>query len=70
MSNLENPVPAELFTVANTLHLFCYYFISVSRIDGIRTCLEDYIEEINVKSDAEKMKYYQISKIIIALYYC
>ena len=58
MSNWGNPVPAEFFTVANTLHFFCYYFISISRIDGIRTCLEDYIEEINVKSDAEKMKCY------------
>ena len=30
----------------------------------------NYIEEISIKSDAKKMKYYQISKIIIALYYC
>ena len=29
-----------------------------------------YIEEIRIKSDAKKMKYYQISKTIIALYYC
>ena len=29
-----------------------------------------YIEEINIKSDAKKMKDYNISKIIIALYYC
>ena len=28
------------------------------------------IEEINIKSDAKKMKDYNISKIIIALYYC
>ena len=30
----------------------------------------NYIEEINIKIDAKKIKYYQISKIIIALYYC
>ena len=30
----------------------------------------NYLEEISIKSDAKKMKYYQISKIIIALYYC
>ena len=29
-----------------------------------------YLEEISIKSDAKKMKDYQISKIIIALYYC
>ena len=32
--------------------------------------MDNYIEEINIKSDAKKMKDYQISKIIIALYYC
>ena len=30
----------------------------------------NYIEEISIKSNAKKMKDYQISKIIIALYYC
>ena len=30
----------------------------------------NYIEEISIKSDVKKMKDYQISKIIIALYYC
>ena len=30
----------------------------------------NYIEEINTKSDAKKMKDYKISKTIIALYYC
>ena len=30
----------------------------------------NYIEEINIKSDAKKMKDYNISKIIIVLYYC
>ena len=30
----------------------------------------NYIEEINIKNDAKKMKHYNISKIIIALYYC
>ena len=29
-----------------------------------------YIEEINIKSDAKRMKNYNISTIIIALYYC
>ena len=30
----------------------------------------NYIEEISIKSDAKETKNYQISKIIIALYYC
>ena len=30
----------------------------------------NYVEEISIKSDAKKMKDYQILKIIIALYYC
>ena len=29
-----------------------------------------YIEAISIKRDAKKRKYYQILKIIIALYYC
>ena len=29
-----------------------------------------YIEEINIKNDAKRMKDYNISKFIIALYYC
>ena len=29
-----------------------------------------YLEEISIKSDAKKMKDYQVSKIIISLYYC